>query len=58
MVRQYCNRAIALRDGEVMFNGAIAKLDDEMLKVINRSYTGKTHEGGFRFMETALSTFV
>ncbi|MEH1966387.1 hypothetical protein [Nostoc sp.] len=45
MVRQYCNRAIA-------------KLDDEMLKVINRSYTGKTHEGGFRFVETALSTFV
>ncbi|MEH1935789.1 MAG: phosphonate ABC transporter ATP-binding protein [Nostoc sp.] len=31
MVRQYFNRAIALRDGEVMFDGAIAKLDDEML---------------------------
>ncbi|MCF2145737.1 phosphonate ABC transporter ATP-binding protein [Desmonostoc muscorum LEGE 12446] len=31
MVRKYFNRAIALRDGEVMFDGAIAKLDDHML---------------------------
>jgi len=31
MVRQYFNRAIALRDGEVMFDGAIAELDDDML---------------------------
>jgi phosphonate transport system ATP-binding protein len=34
MVRNYFNRAIALRDGEVMFDGAIVELDDNKLNQI------------------------
>ena len=34
MVRRYCDRAIALRDGEVLFDGATVDLDDDRLASI------------------------
>lgn len=34
MVRSYFDRAIALRDGEVMFDGATVELDDKKLNEI------------------------
>ncbi|MEA5581483.1 phosphonate ABC transporter ATP-binding protein [Nodularia harveyana UHCC-0300] len=34
MVRSYCNRAIALRDGKVMFDGATVELNDNKLNEI------------------------